>query len=93
MVSNNNTKFGEKLYVVGSIPELGNWDINNAIELNGDNWPNWKSEDSITLPSGMNFEYKYVVKTASGLIYESGENRQHIVNPINSEETIQESFN
>ncbi|MBN1052491.1 carbohydrate-binding protein [Clostridium botulinum] len=93
LVSNNNTKFGEKLYVVGSIPELGNWDINNAIELNGDNWPNWKSEDSITLPSGMNFEYKYVVKTASGLIYESGENRQHIVNPINSEETIQESFN
>ncbi|AOR23387.1 phospholipase D-like domain-containing protein [Clostridium taeniosporum] len=92
-VFNNNTKFGEKLYVVGNIPQLGNWDINNALELNGENWPNWKSTNSITLPSGMNFEYKYVIKTSTGLVYESGENRQHIVDPIDSEDNVQESFN
>ncbi|GAA0076957.1 hypothetical protein UT300005_13350 [Clostridium sp. CTA-5] len=92
-IFNDNTKFGEKVYVVGNIPELGNWDINNAPELSGESWPIWKSTNSIILPLGMNFEYKYVVKTSNGLVYESGENRQHIVNPVDSTDNIEESFN
>jgi len=31
---NYQTKFGENLYVVGSIPELGNWNPEKGLKLN-----------------------------------------------------------
>lgn len=39
-----NTSPGEEVYVVGSLPELGNWNIQNAKRMQWTNGNNWISE-------------------------------------------------
>lgn len=44
-VKHGNTKLGESYYVVGNVPELGEWDIARAIKMEcGDNYPTWTAE-------------------------------------------------
>jgi len=56
-----NTKFGEKVALIGSMPLLGHWDPARAVELrtNPATFPVWTTK--IDLPRDKIVEYKYVV--------------------------------
>lgn len=69
------TQWGENIYIVGNIPELGNWDPNNCTEaMLNPNYPEWFL--SVSVPAGTRIEFKFIKKDASGNItWESGTNR------------------
>jgi glucoamylase len=66
------TNFGENVFIVGSVPELGNWLPENAIALSSVNYPIWGG--TITLPGYTNVEYKYIKKSDSGVTWASDPN-------------------
>lgn len=70
-----NTNYGENIYVLGSIPELGSWNVNNSSEaMMCPSYPEWFLP--VSVPKGTNFEYKFVKKDANGnVVWESGSNR------------------
>jgi len=75
----SSTSNGQDIYVVGSVPALGNWNTEKAIKLDAgryrDDFPLWYG--SATLEAGTGFEYKYVKKSGSGeVIWESDANRE-----------------
>lgn len=65
-----------KIGILGNLDELGAWDINRAILLNGSSFPEWSIE--LCLHNIRSFEYKYVLCDNKGqmLEWEQGENRQ-----------------
>jgi len=69
------TAYGENIFVVGSLPQLGNWDPSNAIPLNPVNYPVWGA--TVYLPPNTPFEYKFIRKESNGaIVWESDPNRQ-----------------
>ncbi|MEX2657551.1 MAG: alpha-amylase family glycosyl hydrolase [Balneolales bacterium] len=55
------TEFGEQVYVIGNIPELGNWNPQKAIgPLDPASYPTW--EIQIKLPANTYFEFQWVKK-------------------------------
>ncbi|MFC8720307.1 carbohydrate-binding module family 20 domain-containing protein, partial [Kitasatospora sp. NPDC057198] len=70
---NKTTVTGQNVYLVGSIAQLGNWNPNAAVALSPAAYPVWSG--SLQLPANTAFEYKYIVKDASGNVtWESGAN-------------------
>lgn len=72
------TSPGQRVYVVGNIPELGNWDPANALDAfhnpNSNEW--WKWFLPVSVPKATSFEYKYIMKNEQGgVVWESGSNR------------------
>ncbi len=72
------TALGQKVYIVGSIPELGNWDPAKAIDAfhNPDpaQWYDWFLP--VSVPKSTTFQYKFIVKDDLGNItWEGGNNR------------------
>lgn len=79
-----------QLVVAGNIPELGNWQPENALKLSNSKENNeWTGSISFpAFPEGL--EYKYVwVTPDNNISFETGENR-HVrdIKPINSQHTI-----
>ncbi|MFJ4473831.1 carbohydrate-binding module family 20 domain-containing protein [Streptomyces xanthochromogenes] len=78
------TVWGQNVYVVGSLPALGNWDPNAAVALSSASYPVWSA--TVNTPANTRFEYKYIVKDASGNVtWESGANRVHTASASGSE--------
>jgi 4-alpha-glucanotransferase len=79
------------LALLGSLPELGNWEIDKALIMNCDNFPEWSVElDAGQLPS-YPFEYKLCVinnEDKSLIQWEKGENRLLTVPAIRENETL-----
>ncbi|KAL2017274.1 hypothetical protein VTK56DRAFT_2343 [Thermocarpiscus australiensis] len=76
------TQLGETIKVAGSVPELGGWEVDKAVELSPSGYtasdPLW----SITVPlrAGSVVEYKYVNVQADGSVrWESDPNRSFAV--------------
>jgi len=75
------TNFGQTVYVVGSIPQLGNWNANSAVALSATKYTNsdplWFA--SVALPAGTAFEYKYLIKGSDGnvVLWESDPDRSY----------------
>lgn len=75
-----NTTYGQNILLIGSIPELGNWDPSDAIMMTGhyngpDAWPTFTA--SVDIPAGTSFEYKYIFQDTDGTeTWEAGENRE-----------------
>ncbi|KAI1783512.1 glycoside hydrolase [Ganoderma leucocontextum] len=68
------TTFGENIFVVGSIAQLGNWDPASAIALSAALYPVWTA--SVSIPAGTSFEYKFIRKETDGsVVWESDPNR------------------
>ncbi|MBN7819550.1 alpha-amylase family glycosyl hydrolase [Bowmanella yangjiangensis] len=72
------TQPGEQVYVVGNIPELGNWDPAKALDAfhnpNPSEW--WKWFLPVSVPKGTNIQFKYIIKDSMGNVtWESGANR------------------
>lgn len=55
------TAVGQSLFVVGSLPELGNWDVTRAIKLSPSGYPTWRA--SIALPAGVSYQYRYLLRS------------------------------
>ncbi|MFY1703652.1 carbohydrate-binding module family 20 domain-containing protein [Micromonospora sp. WMMA1923] len=69
------TNWGQEVYVVGSIPQLGNWNPAGGVKLstNSGSYPTWTG--SVDLPAGTSFEWK-LVKIGNGATqWENGANR------------------
>lgn len=80
---NYRTYWGQKLYVSGSVPELGEWDKSKAAEMRGGFNGDWSLQ--LTMSETKKFEYRYFVKDEQGnMIEEWGGNR--IVDRDNSAE-------
>ncbi|GAA5892794.1 uncharacterized protein JCM6883_007478 [Sporobolomyces salmoneus] len=76
------TIYGENIYLAGSAPALGGWDLSKAIPLNANSYtsenPRWQTSAPVRLPADTSFEYKYVLKGIDGkYTYENGNNRQY----------------
>ncbi|KAG8970027.1 hypothetical protein FRC03_011826 [Tulasnella sp. 419] len=70
------TTYGENIFVVGSISQLGNWAPDNAIALSSAEYPVWKA--TVSIPGSTTFQYKYIKKTSSGgVVWESDPNRSY----------------
>ncbi|NMH60061.1 alpha-amylase family glycosyl hydrolase [Alteromonas ponticola] len=69
------TSAGQQVYVVGSIPELGNWDPTKALDaFHNPNNNDWFLP--VSVPKNTSFEFKYILKDGSGNVtWESGSNR------------------
>ncbi|KAK7691582.1 hypothetical protein QCA50_004981 [Cerrena zonata] len=69
------TTFGENIFLVGSISQLGSWDTASAIALSSASYPIWTV--AVTLPASTTFEYKFIRKETDGsIVWESDPNRQ-----------------
>eukprot|EP00698_Gefionella_okellyi_P004379 TRINITY_DN14049_c0_g1_i1.p1 TRINITY_DN14049_c0_g1~~TRINITY_DN14049_c0_g1_i1.p1 ORF type:complete len:1082 (-),score=226.96 TRINITY_DN14049_c0_g1_i1:85-3183(-) len=74
---------GQSVYVVGSIPRLGNWDVTRGLRMFDGDYPFWKASLTFRKSDYANVEYKYVLLSdadttpdnASGAIWEAGPNR------------------
>jgi 4-alpha-glucanotransferase len=63
------TVWGQTLYIIGSIPELGNWDVRSAKEMHHTGDGNWFFE--LNLPDReVSFEYRYFMSSDNKLIFE-----------------------
>jgi len=60
---NQTTTFGNSVFVLGDIPELGNNDITRAVKLEPGTYPVWKM--TIAIPTGTTYTYRYVVRSDS----------------------------
>jgi alpha-amylase len=58
------TNVGDEVYIVGSIPQLGNWTAVSSGHLSGVTYPLWKG--TVSSPAGTTFQYKYVIVRSSG---------------------------
>jgi len=67
------TIYGESLYLVGSIPQLKNWNIDDAILMQPDNYspehPTWESPE-ILIPLNTSVEYKFFKKGNGNTFWE-----------------------
>lgn len=71
------TGFGESIKIVGALPELGQWDINQALPLLADRYttqsPLWMV--SVPLKAGSTIEYKFIKVMKDGSVqWEAGSN-------------------
>jgi predicted alpha/beta superfamily hydrolase len=60
---NQGTSFGQSIYVVGDLPELGGNSTANAIKLSPASYPTWRT--TISLPTGRSYSYRYIARNDS----------------------------
>ena len=71
------TIWGQSIYVTGSIPELGNWEIHEAKAMDYCGEGNWKLV--LDLPdNAIEFEYRYFLKTNGKIMFEEW-NTNHLL--------------
>ncbi|BCJ47306.1 hypothetical protein GCM10010168_71050 [Actinoplanes ianthinogenes] len=78
------TSWGQNVYVVGSIPALGNWDTSRAVPLSttSSTFPVWTG--GAALPPNTYVEFQYIVKNPNGTVArweKSFQNRTTITPP------------
>ncbi|KAF7318438.1 Alpha-amylase [Mycena chlorophos] len=68
------TVYGENIFLVGSISQLGNWNTAAALPLSAASYPVWTI--SVSLPPSTTFQYKFIRKQPNGSVtWESDPNR------------------
>ena len=71
------TKFGEDLAIIGSIKELGKWQIDKALKMGWNNLNIWKGTLYLDKNNILEFEYKFVVTSGNYVKrWEDGFNRK-----------------
>ncbi|KAG2412514.1 glucoamylase precursor [Aspergillus terreus] len=76
------TTYGENVYVVGSISQLGSWDTSKAVALSASKYTSSNNlwYVTVTLPAGTTFQYKFIRVSSSGSVtWESDPNRSYTV--------------
>lgn len=90
-VNNATTTYGQNVYLVGSVPELGGWDTTKAIgPLFNDSatigvYPTWFYD--VSVPAGTRIEYKFIkVDGAGNVVWEGGNNHVYTTPDTNTGE-------
>ncbi|KAJ7839161.1 glycoside hydrolase [Mycena olivaceomarginata] len=84
------TTFGENIFLVGSISQLGTWDPAASLALSSATYPVWTI--TVNLPPSTTFEYKFIRKETDGsVVWESDPNRSATTNASGSQ-TISTSW-
>ncbi|CAL1711231.1 unnamed protein product [Somion occarium] len=84
------TTFGENIFLVGSLSQLGSWNPSSAIALSSANYPTWTA--SVSLPPSTSFEYKFIRKEVDGsIVWESDPNLQDTT-PASGSQTVSTSW-
>ncbi|KAI0491041.1 carbohydrate-binding module family 20 protein [Xylaria cf. heliscus] len=76
------TIYGQTIKIVGSIPELGNWDVASAPAMSAAKYTDANHLWTITmnLAPGNSFEYKFINVAASGAVtWENDPNRKYTI--------------
>lgn len=74
---NGQTFWGQNVYAVGSVPELGNWDTDKARLLAPNNYPDWDQTLS-DLPAANYIEWKCIKKDGAGNVeWQAGDNNKY----------------
>lgn len=81
--------YGHAVYLVGSCPELGNWNIKEAVRLEWNEGDVWRG--STFLRGNNDIEYKYVQADynspeESSVVWEQGCNRKICVQEVDNDE-------
>lgn len=71
----------QRLVISGSLPELGSWDLSNALMMQWTDGHIWQAHATLSAPT---FSYKYVVIDNTGSIWEKGINRQADINKMHT---------
>jgi len=66
------TDFGQNVYAVGSVSELGEWTADSAVALSSDSYPNWIG--LVDIPVNTIVEWKCIKKAGSDVQWSSGAN-------------------
>ncbi|MEN7550649.1 4-alpha-glucanotransferase [Rapidithrix thailandica] len=79
------TQWGQRLFIIGNIPELGSGNPEQALEMLSQGEGSWHFTLSLD-PEQLNFplEYRYIVRGEQGALHEWGENRKLQLNPVTS---------
>lgn len=68
------TNWGQNVFVVGNVAQLGSWNPANAVALSSAAYPVWRA--TVNLPPGTAVQYKYIKKNPDGSVtWESDPNR------------------
>lgn len=73
------TQPGQEIYVVGSTPELGNWNTAYAVKLNWVDSDTWSGPVVMTNGVGKTVQFKFIVKQGSTVTWQPGSNRTYTV--------------
>ncbi|MBA4419011.1 MAG: 4-alpha-glucanotransferase [Syntrophus sp. (in: bacteria)] len=60
------TQWGEQVYILGSTPELGEWNTDRALKTTYSPGDLWKTEIIFTDQETTTFEYRYIIKNDAG---------------------------
>ncbi|KAJ7160393.1 glycoside hydrolase [Mycena filopes] len=78
------TTFGENIFLVGSISQLGTWDPAASLALSSASYPVWTI--TVNLPPNTAFQYKFIRKETDGsVVWESDPNRSATTNASGSQ--------
>ncbi|KAJ6535724.1 glycoside hydrolase [Mycena capillaripes] len=78
------TTFGENIFLVGSISQLGTWDPTASLPLSAATYPVWTI--TVNLPPNTSFQYKFIRKETDGsVVWESDPNRSTTTNASGSQ--------
>ncbi|MBR9998435.1 MAG: hypothetical protein KFF73_05655, partial [Cyclobacteriaceae bacterium] len=71
------TEFGQNIYILGNIPELGSWDLSGAAPMDFIREGQWRADILLNENAGQEIEYRYFLKDDRNqmVFNEWGENR------------------
>ncbi len=87
--NNGITYWGQNVYVVGDLPELGAWNVTNAKLLGATAYPAWTG--SFTLPVNKPVQWKCIKKDGANVVWQGGNNNS-FTTPASGTATVQASF-
>jgi cyclomaltodextrin glucanotransferase len=71
-VHNFSTRYGQDIFITGSCPELGSWDMAKAVRMEYINAKTWAVEVPFDASSGKDVRYKFVAVQDHELVRENG---------------------
>ena len=85
---NGYTQWGQSVYAVGSVSELGNWASAQAVELDPSAYPTWQG--TVQVPNGESLEWKCLKRSESdtGALIEWQSGSNNTVNTSNQTQTM-----
>ncbi len=69
------TRWGQSVFAVGEIPELGGWDPERAMALSPDDYPLWRGAVELAEPRA--FEWKCIKRGDGAVEWQPGPNNRY----------------
>jgi len=88
---NGVTVWGQSVYVVGSIPALGNWDPTQALKLDPTNYPRWTGAFS-NLPASTPVQWKCIKQGVGAVVWQPDPNNGFTSPPVGQVGTTSGAF-